>query len=202
MPTTPLDLEKRALRAQLRARVAEAAATDARAAAEAAAEAVVSSSAFRAAQRVALYAAFGDELPTRPLFDVIVDSGKEALFPRCVGNSLEFARVDRWTDLVPGAYGTHEPPASSLAQQVVPGDLVMVPGLGFDLAGGRLGRGRGHYDRAFAAAAVPFLCGLAYAAQIVERVPMGPYDVQMNAVATENGWSFAETAVANKPGGA
>lgn len=202
MPTPPLDIEKRALRAELRARVAVAAANGGVTAAVAAAQAVIGRSAFRGAKRVALYAAFGDELPTRPLFDAILDAGKQALFPRCVGESLEFAPVGRWDDLVEGAYGTQEPAASSRAQPLVASDLMLVPGLGFDLTGARLGRGRGHYDRALASGTVPFLCGLAYAAQIIERVPTGPYDVQMDAIATENGWSPVKKTATHEPGGA
>ena len=202
MPTPSLKLEKRALRAVLRARVAEAGAMGGAAAGVVAAEAVVGSSAFRDAKCVALYAAFRNELPTRSLFDAILDCGKQALFPRCIAESLEFAPVGSWAELVEGAYGTQEPPASSPSRRLAADDLVLVPGLGFDRRGGRLGRGRGYYDRAFASGTVPFLCGLAYAAQIVESIPTGRYDVPMNAIATENGWSPVETAAIPEPGGA
>lgn len=202
MPTPSLELEKRALRAELRVRVAEAAAMGGAAAGVVAAEAVVGSAAFRNAKCVALYAAFPNELPTRSLFDAILDSGKQALFPRCVAESLEFAPVGSWAELVEGSYGTQEPAAWLPGRPLATSDLVLVPGLGFDRRGGRLGRGRGYYDRTFASGAVPFLCGLAYAAQIVESVPTGSYDVQMNAIATENGWSPVETATTTEPGGA
>jgi 5-formyltetrahydrofolate cyclo-ligase len=198
MSDSQLDNEKRLLRAAMRVRLASADP----AAASSATRAVVESEAFRDAERIGLYASIQEELPTRSLFAAVVAAGKVALFPRCVGETLEFAEVESWEALVGGAFGTREPPAACPPETFAPRDLVLLPGLAFDLHGGRLGRGRGYYDRAFAAGAVPILCGLAYAAQIVERVPMGQYDVQMNAIATENGWSLSMTATSKETGGA
>lgn len=198
MPDSTLDREKRELRVSMRARSIVGSA----AASSAVARAVVASVAFSEASRVAVYAALPDEVPTRALFDEVIGAAKTALFPRCVGDTLEFAAVARWDALVDGAFGTLEPPASSPAEALESGDLVLVPGLAFDRRGGRLGRGRGYYDRAFAVDGVPFLCGLAYAAQVVQRVPVAAHDVKMNAIVTENGWESVAGATMRESGGA
>jgi 5-formyltetrahydrofolate cyclo-ligase len=65
--------------------------------------------------------------------------------------------------------------------------VVIVPGLAFDAAGRRLGRGAGHYDRAFPAGrqGAPLLVGVGYAFQLVDEVPAGPHDRRMDVVVTE-----------------
>lgn len=144
---------------------------------------------FRGANRVALYAALADELPTRPCFEALAASGRTALLPRVDSDgALGFRAVARWEDLQPGRYGVLTPPANAERVEPAAGDLVLVPGLAFDLRGMRLGRGGGHYDRAFAVeAARPLLCGVAYDFQLIESVPHGSHDRRMDAIVTERG---------------
>jgi len=136
--------------------------------------------------RVVLYAALPDELPTRALHEALRRLRKPILFPRCRPDDLlEFARVEGWEDLEPGRYGVLEPtgPAQALAHD----DLVVVPGVAFDGAGRRLGRGGGFYDRTFPPAWIPAprLVGVGYAFQRVPLVPAGPEDRRMDAVVTD-----------------
>jgi 5-formyltetrahydrofolate cyclo-ligase len=150
----------------------------------------------RGARRIALYAALPDEVPSRPLFEAFAALGKPLLFPRTTpGGGLEFAAVRDWSELVPGRYGVLEPPAQAPAQPLGEGDLVLVPGVAFDRAGRRLGRGRGFYDRAFPSRGVPFLMGVAYEIQLVDAVPHGAGDRAVQAVVTERGVYRAGEAV-------
>lgn len=67
-------------------------------------------------------------------------------------------------------------------------DVFLVPGLAFDLHGGRLGLGGGHYDRVLSAArADAETVGMAPRARIVERVPDEAHDVRVGYLATEDG---------------
>jgi 5-formyltetrahydrofolate cyclo-ligase len=141
-----------------------------------------------AARRIALYAAVSGEPPTRGIFDALAAAGRTLLLPRVVpGRRLEFGVVARWEDLRPGRYGVLEPDAGAVVAPPAQEDLVLVPGLAFDDAGHRLGRGAGHYDRAFppGAAAAPLLIGVAYALQIVASVPHGSGDRAMDALCSE-----------------
>jgi len=147
---------------------------------------VLALDAVAAAPRVALYASVGDELPTGPLLEALRAAGCTPLFPRCVGRTLEFAAAERFEDLALGRYGVPEPSGPAVALGTA--DAVVVPGLAFDGAGRRVGRGGGYYDRAFPpGAAAPFLVGVGFDVQRVAEVPAGPADRRMDAVVTERG---------------
>jgi 5-formyltetrahydrofolate cyclo-ligase len=143
------------------------------------------------AAHVALYAALPDELPTRLLFEGLVEAGVPVLLPRTTGDrALVFCRVERWSDLeASGRHRVLEPPEGSLRVQPAQGDVVMVPGVAFDADGWRLGRGAGYYDRAFPPDGdePPLLFGLAYAFQLVRSLPHGSRDRRMDVIVTERG---------------
>ena len=67
-------------------------------------------------------------------------------------------------------------------------DLIIVPGVAFDSMGGRIGYGKGYYDRFLPQlrADVPKL-GLAYDFQVLPRVPQDEFDIRMDAIVTEKG---------------
>ena len=146
--------------------------------------------AVRSARRVALYAAHGGEVPSRPIFDALQERGVPCLFPRALEqHALAFAVVADWSELRPGRYGVLEPPAQAVVARPEEGDLVLVPGVAFDREGNRLGRGQGFYERAFPASAPgsPRLIGVAYQIQLVAALPHTETDRRMDAVVTELG---------------
>ncbi|MCP4036640.1 MAG: 5-formyltetrahydrofolate cyclo-ligase [bacterium] len=153
--------------------------------------AVAASAEFQQAERVVFYAATQHEIPTRPLFERARAAGTPCLFPRCAGAGLEFVPADNLEQLQPGRFGILEPEPSGQAVLLSVRDLVLVPGVAFDRAGARLGRGGGFYDRAFPEQSQlrPLLMGFAYSVQLIERVPTAPHDRRMDAVATELGIS-------------
>lgn len=179
---------KRRLRQQMsRLRNAVTPAESARAG-QAAARALIDLEVARRAKRIALYAALPYELSTRPLFDAVVEKTGAALLPRTADPlGLEFFAVERWEELRPGAFGVLEPQNDGTAVRLMPGDLVVVPGVAFDEDGYRLGHGKGYYDRAFAAELgdAPTLVGFGYEFQIVDAVPHDHRDRQMDAIVTD-----------------
>ena len=139
-----------------------------------------------AARRVALYAALSDELPTRASFEALRARDQRCLFPRIRQGTLEFAAVMAWDELRPAELGVLSPPPEIPAEQLDASDVALVPGVAFDTAGRRIGRGGGHYDRAFAdSAASPRLIGVAYALQIVTELPADSRDRAVDAIVTE-----------------
>ena len=156
-------------------------------ASQAVARAVLEEPAIRTARRIALYAAQGGELPTRPLFEAL-GGACERLLPRIRGGSLEWASVQAWDELAPGRFGMPEPLGEAVSDPA-PGDVVLLPGLAFDGEGWRLGRGGGHFDRAFPPGQpAPWLVGLAYWFQLLDAVPHDSRDRRVDAIVTERGW--------------
>jgi 5-formyltetrahydrofolate cyclo-ligase len=96
---------------------------------------------------------------------------------------------DRDRDLQAGQFGILEPKAHCPIFDLMRLDLVLVPGIGFTLNGGRLGRGKGYYDRLLAG--VPALkCGVAFDCQIESEFPLEPHDIQLNCILTPTRWQM------------
>ena len=95
------------------------------------------------------------------------------------------------TAFIRGNYGIYEPdPARSQQVPEQQIDFIVVPGLAFDRLGGRLGRGAGYYDRLLSRTSA-FKAGFAFVEQLVQTVPMEPFDVKMDCVAVSK-WIYCE----------
>jgi len=183
-----LSRAKQTLRRQLRARRRAVPAADARAAGDAVARRVWPELVRSPVARVALYAALPDELPLFALFERLCTAGRRPLLPRARGGLVEFVPVRSVRDLRPGAHGVLEPPPGVWPLPLRPEDVVLVPGVAFDRAGHRLGRGAGFYDRTFANACPgPLRIGVAYAFQLCSEVPHGSQDRSVDTIVTECG---------------
>jgi 5-formyltetrahydrofolate cyclo-ligase len=112
--------------------------------------------------------------------------GCRIALPRTTPEGLRFHLWDGGA-LHAGQLGVPEPDAA--LPPVLPGeiDLWLIPGVVFDRAGNRLGRGKGHYDRALAGLTSRRV-GVTFAAHIVDAVPAAAHDVPMHALLTEEGW--------------
>ncbi|MFI3302709.1 MAG: 5-formyltetrahydrofolate cyclo-ligase [Rikenellaceae bacterium] len=138
---------------------------------------------FRKASVVALYSDLPDELPTSEVIERW-GSDKQILLPR-VGDdfAMEFYEYDSCA-MKSGAYGIYEPQGCEpfCAANI---DLIIVPGVAFTRSGGRLGRGKGYYDRYLSREGLrAYTIGVCYAHQIVESLPSEPHDVMLCEVCT------------------
>ena len=136
------------------------------------------------------YHALGAELNPSPLIRRLAALGGLFALPVCEGPDapLIFRLWDDHDPLVPDAMGVPAPPAHA---PLIHPDLVIVPLVGFDRQGGRLGQGGGHYDRtleALRAHKPVFVLGLAYAGQEVPELDIEPHDQRLDAILTENGY--------------
>ena len=113
------------------------------------------------------------------------------------------------TATVVGPLGIRQPPPGAPTVDVAFVDAVLVPGRAFDRAGGRLGRGAGHYDRLLPSLRPPVpRVGVTLDRFVVDRVPVEPHDVPMTHLATEAGVTVTPPAPpavpwspASEPGG-
>jgi 5-formyltetrahydrofolate cyclo-ligase len=136
----------------------------------------------------ALYRAFAGEVPTDLIRIAYLAAGARLFYPRVTGNrTLAFYRHLEGDGWETGPYGIAEPSNPSGDGPRLSGwDVVVVPGLAFDLRGNRLGRGFGYYDRFLGGLpeSVPRV-GLACAGQLVPEVPVDAWDVPVHALVTE-----------------
>jgi len=143
---------------------------------------------YLSARSVVLYASIQNEVMTEEIRDHALKHGKRIFYPKLGGGAaMELVRVKSVRELVPGLLGIPEPSGEEPFPDGCQDELfVFVPGLAFDLSGNRLGRGKGWYDRLLEklgkkATAV----GLAYDFQIVDQVPLEPWDKAVAYIFTE-----------------
>lgn len=139
---------------------------------------------YASARHVVAYAAAPHEIDPGPVVAAALESGRAVYFPRVVGDGLEFARATPET-LRPGSRGLLEPDAGESLWPGAPGTIFIVPGLGFDERGARLGRGAGCFDRALPRFAGAVRVGFAYEFQVLPFLPEAPWDVRMDTVVTD-----------------
>lgn len=146
---------------------------------------------FTAARTVMCYVDAGSEVRTRPDLPGMLASGKKLVVPYCEGDDLRLFHLKEIQELSPGAFQIPEPHRElrTLADRQVRAeelDLIFVPGVAFDRRGGRLGRGRGFYDR-FLQQVRPdaSLIGLAFECQVLDEIPVAEHDILMDKIVTE-----------------
>ncbi len=135
---------------------------------------------------VLFFAPLPDEPDVWPLLEDALADKKIAALPRfdSTGNCYVACRVKNLRgDIVTGQFGIREPGANCVEIPVNRLDLALIPGVGFDLQGRRLGRGRGFYDRLLADVD-GIKCGIAFDEQVAGEIPAGPRDIRMNFILT------------------
>lgn len=186
--------QKRAMRAELRGRVAAMSPEERDRAGASVRGSIVSSSWWAASGAVLIYASDGSEPNLDPLIGVGRAAGKrvgvcgidwerKVLLPREVASA---------GDLIRGRHGVRVPGDDCPVMELGEIGLVLVPGVGFDGALGRLGRGGGFYDRFVGAwrAVCPMgsaAVGVGFGVQVVDRVPSEAHDAVLDGLVTDAG---------------
>ena len=176
---------KRELRSRMRSvrAVLPASARDERS--RAAAERVVELAEFVGAQTIVGFSAIQKEIDPAALLSGARASGKRVGLPRVEEDLLVLHEFRDVSELEEGSFGVLEPLASAPVIAPSEVDLVIVPGLAFDVRGHRLGYGRAFYDRLLPHMTKAFRLGLAYDFQVVMELPDDEHDIPMHAVATD-----------------
>ncbi|HET6284224.1 MAG TPA: 5-formyltetrahydrofolate cyclo-ligase [Polyangia bacterium] len=146
--------------------------------------------AFASANTVSGFVAIQNEIDPAAALASAQRRGAVVALPRVSDGvpRLRFHRAKSSDTLVPGPFGLAEPPASAPEVDAQDLDLMLVPGLAFDLAGRRVGFGKGYYDEVAArikGGGRGLLVGLAYDFQIVPRCPAGDGDVSVDWIVTD-----------------
>ncbi len=139
---------------------------------------------------ILLFAPMSSEPDIWPLLEEALLACKSVALPRFSSATKTYlaARIQSPEhDLRSGQFGIQEPTEACAEFPLSRLDLVLVPGVAFDLQGHRLGRGKGYYDRLLADVR-GVKCGVAFDEQMVDAVPAGPHDVQVDCIVTPMRW--------------
>ena len=180
-------MNKKELRAQLQDRVTAMSSDQKRIESEAICTQLMSIASILNANSIFTYLPLANEVTLLPLMSLWIDESRTVSVPlinwdeKTMQSGL-LTSLDA-NALIEGRYGMKEPrekhpiPSDSI-------DVVLVPGLGFDASGGRLGRGGGFYDKFLAIARPPIVIGICFQEQLIDRVPTDSHDQLMCAVVT------------------
>jgi 5-formyltetrahydrofolate cyclo-ligase len=133
------------------------------------------------------YLPIRSEVDPRPILAAAHATGTEIVLPAVINpTTIAFRRWRPGEALIAAGFGTRAPP---LTAPILDPDLILIPLVGFDRSGARLGHGLGFYDRALGAIHArgrrPLLVGLAFSVQEVPRIPHESHDIRLDWVVTE-----------------
>jgi 5-formyltetrahydrofolate cyclo-ligase len=147
---------------------------------------------YATAQTVMFYIDVRSEVRTRHDLQLALESGKTIVVPWCnAAGELELFRLSSMEELELGMYRILEPKQElrGLPEKqvdVAELDLIMVPGVAFDRRGGRMGHGKGYYDKLLQHARPDTpLVALAFECQLFEEIPVAGHDIFMDRIITE-----------------
>ena len=139
------------------------------------------------ARVVASYLPVGSEADPSDVMTSAQSHGKPLVLPYLTTREaplvFRFWEMGDPTETAPGGF---QQPLSS--QTILEPDLILLPMLGFDRLGNRIGQGAGHYDRALELRPSALRIGIAWSVQEVPAIPADPWDVPLDAIMTEAEW--------------
>lgn len=143
---------------------------------------------YQNAEAVLAYYPIRSEVDTIPILQHALDTQKKLYLPCVQGEQMDFYRVNSLRSLVSGAFSIPQPEKNEDCYACDTPAVMLVPGVGFDFSGNRIGYGAGYYDRYFAAHQNVFLkIGLAFECQCLRQLAAEPFDIPMQMLITEKG---------------
>lgn len=146
-------------------------------------EQLIRSDMFRKADEILMYYPLGNEADLRYAARKAWEEGKKVAFPVTEGDDMMFYKADSFAGFTEGPFGIMEPPRDNPADWESP--LVLVPGLVFTKNGGRIGYGKGFYDRYLTAHPDCITAGTCYEFQLCDHVPMDEHDRYQKYIVTD-----------------
>jgi 5-formyltetrahydrofolate cyclo-ligase len=186
---SPVDADKKAIRANVRERVDALSEKERRAGERRILDKLMHHPDVHRAKTVLLYASHGNEVATDELAKELLKKGKLVAYPKItnVPGLMTLWRVRNLDALVPHKHGIRAPDVTlSAPTEPINIDCVIYPGIAFTKGLSRLGRGGGYYDRLSAKLADNCArIGVCFEAQLIDQLPQEVHDAKMHWVVTE-----------------
>lgn len=151
--------------------------------------------AYRSCKRLFTFVSFQSEVDTQEIIKQAIKTGREVYIPRVEAHGLEFYRITGLEGLLPSKFGVLEPQQleadrfdldKAVGNRADIINLMLLPGLAFDIEGNRIGYGAGYYDR-YLASHNPsgfHKIAVAYDFQVLEHIPAEPFDIKADVIIT------------------
>lgn len=134
---------------------------------------------------IMIYYSVRNEVNTLAIIGYLLEAGKKVALPVCTPEcDLQAAVINDLNQLQPAPFGLMEPKPGGALLDYEKIELIIIPGIAFDVKGNRLGHGKGYYDRFLSKAPNIFKLGLAYDFQLIPEIPTEEHDVKMNGLLT------------------
>ena len=144
---------------------------------------------FKNSSCILFYISYGNEVFTHDMIKECLSKNRDVVVPVTdkENRRLILSKLGSWDDLTRGAYNILEPKKEKIEEvSIFEIDLIIVPGVGFDEQGCRIGHGVGYYDTLLRDSTNALHIGLAFENQIVEEVPIESHDMPMDRIVTED----------------
>ncbi len=152
---------------------------------------LIQSDLFKKSGSLFAYLNIGNEVSTRLLIEHCFKIGKPVYVPVTRDQGMFFSVLHDFSDLVEAGYGISEP-AHPVRAEPDERSLFIIPGVGFDKYGNRIGYGAGFYDKYLHCRSYMHLIGICFEIQLTDELPKEETDVQMDSVLTEKRWIIVE----------
>lgn len=173
-------MTKRELRQQIRTQKRRLSAAELAVMSEDICSKVLALASWQEAGTLLLYYPLPDEVDVRLLIKDAFESGKKVLLPVVKGDELELHLYEGEASLKEGTFGIMEPTGPLFSPKHYGEiELAIIPGMAFDSAGHRLGRGKGYYDRLLPNLKTAKLTGICFPFQLLEEVPAEAHDISV-----------------------
>lgn len=143
---------------------------------------------FQNAEVILLYASFRSEPDTHELIKECILKGKRIFLPRVnkKKKELEIREINSFEHLKKNDWGIPEPDEDSPLRDINEAQLIVIPGVGFDRRGGRIGYGAGYYDKLLSELkrSIPVIA-IAYQEQIHKEIPLESHDRKVDMIITD-----------------
>ena len=139
--------------------------------------------AFKNAQKIGAYYPIGSEIFTQDIIQELISQGKEVFLPKVTGETMEFRKIIDFSSLEHGIFDIMEPKESCPMNNNL--DIILVPTVGIDHSGVRLGYGYGFYDK-FLAENKAITISLTLEKQIIKKIPKSDHDISIDWIVTED----------------
>jgi 5-formyltetrahydrofolate cyclo-ligase len=143
---------------------------------------------FKKAITILFYVSYNNEVFTHEMIKECIKDKKNVIVPISdkENRQLILSKLNFFEDLKPGSYDILEPKKDKVQEvSIYDIDLIIVPGVGFDDSGHRIGHGKGYYDNLLRDSANTLHIGLAFESQIVKKIPTKAHDLPVQKIVTE-----------------